>query len=78
MKSIYFDIDNIIGKKELKQIKQGISSLPGIKSVSVNTKNNRVSIDYDNTGIEDRQIKNKIDELGFEITDSSKYILTRL
>lgn len=67
--SAYFLVNSIDNKQQIKKIKKDIDTLPGVLSVSVNEQNGRIAVDYDNTGATRRQIKNKINDLGFEISE---------
>ncbi|QEY34804.1 heavy-metal-associated domain-containing protein [Caproiciproducens galactitolivorans] len=65
--SVYFRLDNLSGKKDVKKIKQELDSLPGVLSVSVNDRNDTVAVDYDNSGVEYNRLEGKIQEMGFRI-----------
>jgi copper chaperone CopZ len=69
--SIYFAIGNVNGKHGLKKIKKEINTLPGIESVSVNLKNNRVSVDYNTEDIDPTTIEHKLNDIGCTIIDAS-------
>ncbi|MDF2686980.1 MAG: hypothetical protein K0S55_2163 [Clostridia bacterium] len=69
--SAYFIISSLNNKQEIKGIKKQLDTLPGVRSVSVNPENNRVAVDFDNTGVTRRQIKNKLHDTGFMITEEN-------
>ena len=69
--SAYFNISNLNGKHGLKQIKRELDAIPGVISVSVNTENHRVAVDFDNTGVTHSQIEKSLCKQGFEITADS-------
>lgn len=65
--SAYFDLDQAGGKRGEKELKKTLDTLPGVMSVSVNTRSGRLAVDYDTTGVTHAQIQRKIEELGFSI-----------
>jgi copper chaperone CopZ len=67
--SAYFKIVNLNGKHDIKQIKQVLDTLPGIIAVSVNVEKSSVAVDFDNTGVMHSQIENRLNSLGFHITE---------
>lgn len=67
--SVYFLINKIDEKYDIKNIKRELDSLKGILSVSVNDKTNRVAVDYDAKDVEKHHIKNKIINMGYHILD---------
>jgi copper chaperone CopZ len=67
--SAYFIISNFSSKHDVKQIKQVLDTLPGIISVSVNLEKSSVAVDFDNTGVMHSQIENRLNTLGFNITE---------
>ncbi len=69
--SAYFKISNLNDKHGLKQIKKGLDRLHGVISVSGNTENHEVAVDFDNTGVSHGQIENNLNKMGFEITKDS-------
>ncbi len=68
--SIYFTLRNVDGKHEVKEIKRELDALPGVISVSVNDRSERVAVDFDTTGVKSINIERKLEKLGYEILDS--------
>lgn len=66
--SAYFIVDHISGMHDVKEIKQQLDTLPGVISVSVNQKKQRVAVDFDNTGVKCEKIRDRISDLGYTIT----------
>lgn len=66
--SIYFSVNDIDGKHGTKELKRELDTLGGVLSVSVNNKDETIAVDYDPTGVKQEQIKNKIEGLGYEIS----------
>lgn len=66
--SAYFFLGKVSGKHDVKAIKNGLDTLPGVMSVSVNNETGKVAVDYDDTGVTREQLQKKIDGLGFSIT----------
>lgn len=75
--SAYFTIDNLNGKHGLKEIKRALDTLHGVTSVSVNTENHRVAVDFDDTGVSREQIERKLTGLGYQysIDSGDEYIM---
>ena len=69
--SAYFIIENLNGKHDLKQIKRELDTLRGVISVSVNTDNHRVAVDFDNTGVTHSRIEKNLNKMGYQITADS-------
>jgi len=67
--STYFSLENTNGKHDSKKLKQGLDQLPGITSVSI-SKTGCLAVDYDSTGIRQEQIRQKIQELGFPLSNT--------
>jgi Copper chaperone len=76
-KSIYFELPDLGVKHDMKVLKKGIDAIHGVVSVSVNTHDKKVAIDYDSTGTDGEKITEKIKELGFtpHITDTQEHIM---
>lgn len=63
--SAYFRVPDLSGDHGSKDLKEKISKIPGIISVSVNSSTNKVAVDYDSTGTSCGVIKEKIEESGY-------------
>lgn len=74
--SAYFTLETMSGKKDMKKLKQGLDTLPGVMSVSVNGYRDGVAVDYDNTGVTQAQLHRKLNELGFAVSSISVDQLT--
>ena len=66
--SAYFTIENLNGKHDLKEIKRELDTIRGVISVSVNTENHNVAVDFDNSGVSHDKIKNNLNKLGYIIS----------
>ena len=62
--SAYFTLEEAADPHEVKRLKQGLDALPGVTSVSVSD-GGCVAVDYDTTGVRQKQIRQKVQELGF-------------
>lgn len=69
--SIYFTLNNVDGKHDVKEIKKSLDTLPGVESVSVNVDSNYVAVDFDTTGILSDRIQKQLEKAGYEILESS-------
>lgn len=72
--SAYFKTENLNGKHDVKQIKKELGSIPGVISASVNLENNRIAVDFDNSGVKHTQIEDKLKKLGLQITADSNQV----
>lgn len=75
--SAYFIIENVDSKHNLKDVKSGLDSLPGVSSVSVNIDSHLVSIDYDSSGVSYDKIENCLNKMGYQIAADASDIRTR-
>ena len=66
--SIYFDLENADSKHDIKEIKKQLDKIPGVFSVSVNNERGQVAVDFDTTGTNPNQIKNRFKDMGYEIS----------
>ena len=64
--SVYFSLENAGGSHQRARLKQGLDTLPGVTSVSINDRG-CLAVDYDSTGVRQEDIRRKILELGFSI-----------
>lgn len=64
--SVYFSLENASGSHQRARLKQGLDTLPGVTSVSINDRG-CLAVDYDSTGVRQEDIRRKILELGFSI-----------
>ncbi len=64
--STYFSLENAAGQHDEKRLKQGLDTLPGVTSVSVSA-GGCLAVDYDSTGVRQEQIRQKVQELGYEL-----------
>ena len=63
---MYFSLENAGGSHQRARLKQGLDTLPGVTSVSINDRG-CLAVDYDSTGVRQEDIRRKILELGFSI-----------
>ncbi len=66
--SVYFKVRDINGTHGVKELKRELDSLHGVMSVSTNEKTDVIAVDFDTTGVEQEQLKIKIEKLGYDIT----------
>ena len=74
--STYFSLENAAGKHDEKLLKQGLDTLPGITSVSLSDRG-CIAVDYDSTGVRQEQIRQKVQELGYQLKCEKRKNLTR-
>ena len=63
-----FTVGGINGKHDVKEIKQGLDTLPGVLSVTVNDEN-RVSVDFDTTGVQSDRIGKQLADMGYQVVN---------
>ncbi|MEE0109907.1 heavy-metal-associated domain-containing protein [Ruminobacter sp.] len=68
--SVYYTLNSVDGKHDVKRIKQTLDALPGVLSVSVNAGSNQVAVDFDTTGVQSTRIQNQLEKAGFEIRET--------
>jgi len=70
-KSAYFTLSGIHGTHDVEALKHEIDMLPGVTSVSVNSRSDFVAVDFffDTTGVRRDQIKKQIEKLGYTVAD---------
>jgi len=61
-------VKDIGGKHGAAELKQGLDTLPGVMSVSVDDKFQEFAVDYDTSGVKQSQLKSKIEDMGYDIT----------
>lgn len=64
--STYFSLENPGDARDEKLLKRGLDTLPGVTSVSVSGRG-CVAVDYDSTGVRQEQIRQKVQELGYQL-----------
>lgn len=65
--SAYFQIREISGKHNTKQLKQELDAFHGVLSVSVNAEKNVLAVDYDNTGVTCDRLEKRLKQLGYQV-----------
>ena len=68
--SIYFTVDNVNGKHDVKELKRELDTFPSVSSVSVNDKTELIAVDFDTMSVNQDQLKKRIEKLGYEITNT--------
>lgn len=64
--STYFSLENAGDRRDEEVLKQGLDTLPGVTSVSLSDRG-CVAVDYDSTGVRQEQIRQKVQELGYQL-----------
>ncbi len=65
--SAYFQISDITGNHDSKELKQELGAFRGVLSVSVTTEKNTLAVDYDNTGVTCDRLEKRIEQLGYQV-----------
>ena len=65
--SAYFQLPDIAGTHDSRQIKEALDRLPGVLSVSVRTGTRRVAVDYDSTGTRCDVIRGEFNRMGYPV-----------
>lgn len=66
--SACFTVGGISGKHDVKEIKRGLDTLPGVLSVSVGD-GGRVAVDFDTTGVQSGRIQKQLADMGYPVLD---------
>lgn len=76
-KTITIRVSGLTGKHGSKEVKRTLAKLPGVLSVSTNTADNRVNVDYDSTGVDSQVILERLRGFGMEAkqTDIQEHIM---
>lgn len=64
--STYFSLENAGDRHDESRLKQGLDALPGVTSVSVSDRG-CVAVDYDSADVRQEQIRQKVQELGYQL-----------
>jgi copper chaperone CopZ len=65
--SAYFQISDITGNHDSKELKRELDAFHGVLSVSVNAEKNTLAVDYDNTGITCDGLERRLEQLGYQV-----------
>jgi len=68
--SVYYNLSDLSGKHDVKNIKKELDTFPGVLSVSVNEEKNSVAVDFDSTGVSAERITKRLEDLGYTVEDS--------
>ena len=64
--SSYISLETAGDKQDEKLLKRGLDMLPGVTSVSLSGRG-CVAVDYDSTGVRQEEIRQKVQELGYQL-----------
>lgn len=64
--SVYFTLASAV----TDEIKRELDTLPGVSSVSISDSGDRITVDFDTTGVQTRRIEKQLKKLGCRIVDS--------
>lgn len=65
--SAYFQISDITGNHDSKELKRELDAFHGVLSVSVNAEKNMLAVDYDNTGVTCDRLGKRLEQLGYRV-----------
>ena len=65
--SIYFTVNDVNGKHDVKELKRELGIFPGVTSVSVNDRTESIAVDFDTTAVQQEHLQKRIEKLGYEI-----------
>ena len=68
--SAYFTLKDLHSGHDARKIKQELSRLPGVLSVSISEDSHCAAVDYDTTGVQAGRIQKELESLGFRPSDS--------
>ena len=67
--SVYFTLGGLDDKHDIKAIKRELDALPGVSSVSISDSSNRVTVDFDTTGVQPDRISRRLEAMGCQVLD---------
>lgn len=73
-KSVYFTLNEVKGSHDIEALKHEIDMLPGVTSVSVNSRTDFVAVDFDSTGVRKDQIKKQIEKMGYTVVEADSQV----
>ena len=62
--SAYFTVPGLNGRHAVQMIKQVLSGIDGVLSVSADVKGDKVAVDYDSTGTDAHEIESRFRDIG--------------
>lgn len=65
--SAYFQLSDLSGKHQTKDLKRELDAFAGVLSVSVNPQKNLLAVDYDNTGVTCDRLESRLKQLGYQV-----------
>jgi len=65
--SVYFQLRDVDGKHDTKELKRELDTFHGVISVSVNAEKNSLAVDFDSTGVRCEQLEKRLEQLGYQI-----------
>lgn len=68
--SVYYVLDKVDGKHDVKELKQILGTLKGVTSVSVNASTNQIAVDFDTTGVQSAQIQKQLKKAGYIVSET--------
>ncbi len=75
--SAYFIVENVRGKHDMKEVKNTLDQLHGVKSVSINPQHHLVAVDYDSSGTSYDEIEHSLNKIGHQVVADASNIITR-
>ena len=73
--SVQFKLGGVEKKKDVEALKRELDTVPGVLSVSVNTKKGRVSVAFDDTGTGTQLLAGQIQKLGYQVQEAGSHIM---
>lgn len=67
--SACFTVGGISGKHDVKEIKRGLDTLPGVLSVTVSN-DGRVAVDFDTTDVQSERIGQQLADMGYQVLNA--------
>ena len=62
--SVYFKVDNLNDAHDEKEIKRSLDEIKGVFSVTVNLGEEMLGVDYDDSALDENDLKTRLDGLG--------------
>lgn len=70
--SITYCLSEMCTGHDTSELKRTLDEFPGVKSVAVNEAEAKLSIDYDDTGVSQKQLEERLKECGYTFHEAAK------
>ena len=65
--NVYFTVKKEVGLHDTTLLERALDSLPGVTSVGINKQTDMITVDFEDTRLTQKEIREKIEILGYPI-----------